>query len=131
MKHRSSFGFFKVLPGHILEITPDSGVEISLEMVEECNDFISAHFKEGFGLLINRINRYSYSFEAQLSIGSYESLKATAFVCYSPECERATQKIQELRAVDRWNCKLFSGLELGWQQAYIWLKEEIALEKTT
>lgn len=130
MKHRSSFGYFNVLAGNILEVTPDDGIEISLEMVEECNDFISAHFKEGFGLLINRINKYSYSFEAQLSIGSYEGLKAIAFVCYSPECERATRKMQELRAVDKWNSKLFSGLELGWQQAYIWLKEEVALIKT-
>jgi len=131
MKHRSSFGYFKILPGNVLEITVDQGKEITLEMLDESNDFISAHFTEGFGLLINRINQYTYSYEAQLSVASHSGLRALAFVCYSSESEREVRKMQELRAVDQWNVQFFSGLELGWQQAYNWLKEELAHIKIT
>lgn len=131
MKHRLSFGYFNILADNILEVTVDQGVEMTLEMIEECSDFISAHFRGDFGMLINRINRYTYTYEAQLSIASYEGLKALAFVFYSPECEKATRKLQQLRAVDKWNARLFSGLELGWQQAYDWLQQEMNQVKTT
>lgn len=131
MKHRLSFGYFKVLSENILEVTADQGVEITLEMLDECNDFISAHFKGDFGMLINRVNQYTYSFEAQLSVASYGGLKALAFVYYSPESEKSTKQLQKVRAVDKWNARLFSGLELGWQNAYESLQQELALVKTT
>ncbi len=125
MKHRLSFGYFTLLTENIVEVTIDEGVELSLEMIEECDVFLKAHIFGDFGMLINRINQYTYSFEAQLTIGSNTGLKAIAFVCYSDESKGLIEKINVVRADDDWNSCLFSGLELEWQQAVSWLKNEL------
>ena len=126
MKHRLSFGYFNVLSDKIVEVVVDEGVEMALEMVEECHAFIQLQFKEDFGMLINQVNNYKYSYEAKLSIASYEHLKAIAFVYYSKEGKDTTENLYKLRTLDEWNYHAFSGLELGWQQAYDWLEKELA-----
>ena len=126
MKYELSFCSINMLDENIAEIIVNKSVEISIEMVEEYDEFLSTHFSSDFGLLINKINDYNYSFEAKLSIASNEHLKVMAVVNYSNESEELTQKIKNLRAVDDWNLKNFSGLDLGWQQAYDWLKEELS-----
>lgn len=130
MKHRLSFGFFNVLANNIVEVTTDEGTEISLEMVEESSEFLSKHLTGDFAMLINRINNYTYSYEAQLSVGSYENLKAVAFVCYSAKSEESTKKLQSNRSFDQWDYPIFSGLELGWQQAQKWLENELLAVKS-
>lgn len=125
MKHRLSFGYFTLLAENIVEVCIDDGIELSLEMIEECDQFFKAHIFGDFGMLINRINEYSYSYEAQLSVGSYQGLKAIAFVYYTEECKSLVEKLNLTRASDNWNSQIFSGLELGWQQALGWLKEEL------
>jgi hypothetical protein len=125
MKHRLSFAYFNKLAGNILEIVVDDKIEISLEMIEECHQFITDHFPHEFGLLINRVNNYTYSYEAKLSIASHDKLKAMAFVYYSQQGKLLTEKLTEVRANDAWNWRIFSGVELGWQQAYSWLQQEM------
>ncbi len=129
MKHRLSFGYFTLLAENIVEVVIDDDIELSLEMVEECDQFFKAHIFGEFGMLINRVNDYSYSYEAQLSIGSYQGLKAIAFVYYSDECKSLFEELNVTRAYDHWNSQLFSGLELGWQQALSWLEQELLPEK--
>jgi hypothetical protein len=129
MKHRLSFGYFTLLAENIVEVVIDDGIELSLEMVEECDQFFKAHIFGEFGMLINRINEYSYSYEAQLSIGSYQGLKAIAFVYYTDECKTLFEQLNVTRANDNWNSRLFSGLELEWQQALNWLEQELLPEK--
>jgi hypothetical protein len=131
MKHRLSFGFYNVLPNNIVEVTTDEGIEISLEMVEESSEFLSQHITGAFAMLINQINNYTYSYEAQLSVGSYENLKAVAFVYYSAKGEESIKKLQSNRSFDQWDYPIFSGLELGWQQAQKWLENELLAVKTS
>jgi hypothetical protein len=128
MKHRLSFGYFTLLAENIVEVTIDEGIELSLEMVEECDVFFKTHIFGGFGMLINRINEYTYSYEAQLSIGSYEGLKAIAFVYYSDKSKVIVDELNLTRAYDKWNSCTFSGLELEWQQAFQWLKHELLMD---
>jgi hypothetical protein len=126
MKHRLSFGYFTLLAENIVEVIIDDDVIMSLEMVEECDQFFKAHIFGEFGMLINRINKYTYSYEAQLTIGSYQGLKAIAFVYYSDKCKSLFEELNVARAYDHWNSQLFSGLELGWQQALNWLEHELS-----
>jgi hypothetical protein len=126
MKHRLSFGFYKIFANNIVEVTADEGVEMTLEMVEECHEFMSENVEGEFALLINRINNYTYTYEAKLSVASYTGLKALAFVCYSEESVSVTEELQKNRSFDQWKYPIFSGLELGWQQAYQWLENELS-----
>jgi len=125
MKNRLSFAYFNILSDNILEVVVDEGIEMTMEMIEECHQFISTNFQEDFGILVNKVNNYAYSYEAKLSVAAYENLKALAFVYYSKESRETTKELNEIRALDGWNYKVFSGLELGWQQAYEWLQKEL------
>ncbi len=129
MKHRLSFADFNILAENILEVVVDDGVEMTLEMIEECHQFVADNFVGDFGMLINRINNYTYTYEAQLSIASYEGLKAIAFVYYNLHSKNVTEKLHQTRQSDQWNYQLFSGLELGWQNAHEWLQKELASVK--
>jgi hypothetical protein len=129
MKHRLSFGFYNIFENNVIEVTVDEGTEVTLEMVEECHDFIVSNMKGDFALLINRINNYTYTYEAQLSIGSHDGMKAMAFICYSKEAENVTKQLQGNRSFDQWNYPIFMGLDLGWQQAHDWLVNELSKEE--
>ncbi|WP_159821585.1 hypothetical protein [Colwellia sp. 20A7] len=126
MKHELSFCSINILNENIAEVIVNKSVEMSIEMVEEYDEFLSTHFSSYFGLLINKVNRYDYSFEAKLSIASHEKLKVIAVINYSDESEVLTQKMKNLRAVDSWNLKNFSGIDLGWQDGFDWLKKELS-----
>jgi hypothetical protein len=123
--YKLSFCSINKLNDYIAEVTINKNVEISLEMVEEYEAFLAERFIDSFGLLINKVHDYSFAFEAKLSIGSHPNLKAIAVVHYSKRGELITQEVAEKRVRDGWNLKSFLGLELGWQQAYDWLKEEL------
>ena len=125
MKHRLSFAYFNILSDNLLELVIDDGIEVTLEMVEECHDFVDTHFANDFGLIINLVNNFSFSYEAKLSFASWVHLRALAFVCYSQDTIKSTQQLCQIRKIDQWNYRIFSGLELGWQQAVNWLHLEV------
>ena len=124
-KHRLSFATVNILSHNIAELIIDNDVEVSLEMVEEHDQLLCSIFNGRFGVLVNKINTYSYSFEATLSMGSMALMKAIAIVNYSAQGEQSTQKIIKTRITDNLNLKNYSGLELGWQQAVDWLNQEL------
>jgi len=124
-KHRLSFATVNILSDNIAELIVDNDVEVSLEMVEEHDQLLTSIFTKRFGVLVNKINNYSYAYEATLSMGSIAQIKAIATVNYSPQGEKSTQEIIKTRITDNLNLNNFSGLELGWQQAYDWLIQEL------
>jgi hypothetical protein len=125
MKYRLSFADLNILNEDIIEVVVDAGIEMSLEMMDEYDSFLSNHFDCNFGLLINRVHQYSYSYEVQLSIASHKNLKAIGVVNYSEQSKKSTGKIKKLRAIDGWNLAEFSGLEMGWQKGLAWLQHEL------
>ena len=131
MKRRLSFGYANVLSENIVEIMVDEGIEITLEMIEECDEFFATQLPGDIGVLINRINDYRYTYEAKLTVASYAGIKAMAVVNYNSWGEQITRDLLGKRAMDDWNLKSFSGLELGWQQAYDWLQNELILEQAS
>lgn len=125
MSYNLSFGKINIINGNIAEVVINNNIEISLEMIEECEDFFSKHFSGNFGLLVNKINTYEYSFEAKLTIGLNDRLRAIAVVNYYDIGTKQTDKIIQLRKKDNLNLKIFSGLELGWQDGIEWLNKEL------
>jgi len=125
MKYRLSFGNIKIINGNIAEITINKDIEMSLEMVEECEQFFTDHFVDWFGIIVNKINSYEYSYEAKLTIGTHEKLKAIAVVNYNDYGITQSKRIIKLRVMDNLNVKKFSGLNLGWQHALEWLTQEL------
>jgi len=127
MKHKLSFCSVNVLNDAIAEVIVYKDVKISMEMVEEYEALLSQQFLGDFGLLVNKINAYDFSFEAKLSIGSHVNLKAIAVINYNEKSELVTKEISAIRKIDGWNLKSFSGLDLGWQQGFEWLTKELSV----
>ncbi|GAA5137717.1 hypothetical protein [Thalassotalea piscium] len=125
MKQRLSFAYFTLLSDNIVEVVVDEGVEMSLEMVEECHQFIEKYCPDDFALLVNRVNQYDYSYEAKLTLASYANLKAIAFVYYTPDGKETINKLSKARSHDDWNMKTFAGLNMGWPDAFDWLQQEL------
>lgn len=125
MKKVLSFGFINILSENIAEIIINNNVVITLEMIDEYEHCLTTHFKHDFGLLINRVNHYSYTFESKLCIGSMKGLKAMAVVYYNEISKESTNNLVSTRKNDIFNIKQFSGLELGWQSGIDWLHDEL------
>ena len=125
MKHSLNFAYLTVLPNNIIEVVVDNGIELTIENVEESHHCLSASMKESFSLLINNIHEFEITFEAKLSMASHEQMKAIAFVYYTPKNKVEMESLINLRKMDNWNVKLFSGLDMGWQEAHHWLEHEM------
>ena len=124
-KYQLSFCTINKLSDNIAEVIIANDVEVSLEMVEEHDEILCSIFKGNFGVLVNKINTYTYAVEATLSMGSIARMKAIASVNYTAQGKSSSQEIENRRRTDKLNWQQFSGLELGWQQAYDWLIQEL------
>jgi len=126
MKHKLSFCSINILTDTIAEVIVNKNIVMSLEMVEEYHKFLVDNFKGDFGILVNKINQYHYSFEAKLTIASASNIKAMAVINYNQAGKKSTEELLEVREQDSWNLKSFSGLDLGWQQGFEWLEKELS-----
>ena len=80
MGNQLSFAKINILSENIAEVIVKQNVEISLEMSEDYDTFLSQQFSNSFALLVNKVNRYDFSFEAKLSMASHENLTAIAVI---------------------------------------------------
>jgi len=126
MSHNLSFAKINILNENIAEVIVEQGVEISLEMSEEYNDFLTEKFPENFAILVNKINQYDFSFEAKLNMASHENLMAIAVVTYDDEGKQSVENVAAMRQIDGWNLRVFNGLNLGWQEGLDWLQGELS-----
>lgn len=126
MHHQLSYATVKIIADNLAEVVVNNNIMITLEMVEEFEEFVSATFKQPFALIINKINTYNYSFEAMSCMASNENLVAMAVISYDDLMKDPINRVLELRRMDELNIKIFSGLELGWQQGRNWLLEQLA-----
>ncbi|MBA6231615.1 MULTISPECIES: hypothetical protein [unclassified Colwellia] len=125
MGQRLSFAEVNPLSKDIVELIIDENTLVSIEMVEEFDIYIEQNFKHKIGILMNKINDYKYSFEAKLTLGSLPMIQAVAILNYSNAGISDSDSIEQIRALDNLNTKLFSGLELARDQAINWLVKEL------
>lgn len=81
--HALSFARITFLQPHTIEVVIDDGVEVDLKMVDEWRAFMRHHDAIPRLVLLNRVNRYSYKFEALLELAREERIQALAVVYYT------------------------------------------------
>jgi hypothetical protein len=130
-----SFATVNMHDNNIVEVIIDGSTEISLEMTEEFDQFLSLHCTGPIGLLFNKLNDYVYSFESKLTVASHTDIRAIAVVYYTDDGQNSATKIQKIRAMDNLNIAMFSGVESGepsgWQQAMSWLQQQVILVESS
>ncbi len=121
----TSFGQIEFISENIIEIIIKQNIEITLESMDEYENLMSKYVSGNYAVLVNRINRYSFTFEATLCVGSAENLKAAAIISYDNNNEPHTENLKSIRHMDNLNIKEFSGLELGREKAIKWLEDQL------
>lgn len=116
--HELSFGKIHVLDEHLAEVIVNDGVEMDMAMVNEYHRFLLDHLSPPFSLLINKLNKYSYTFEAQQQIATLPEIKAMAVVAYNRASEMATNTLKDVHRKVSWNLAVFPerAQALNWLQ---------------
>ena len=116
-QHRLSFSTAIKLDGDLAEFINDDGVEIRVAMVDEYHQWLRQHLSNPCLVLVNKRNRYTYTFDAQQEIGSIKEIKAIAFVTYDKASTVVTELLSSIPRARQWNSRTFHDRE----QALAWL----------
>ena len=114
------FGKINILESNIAEIIIDDGVVLDETMVIKYRNILQSHLEKPFSLLINKEHGYSYTFDAQVSMGELnDGIAFRAVVVYSQSAEMATQIVMNVNKHNNWQMKIFRERQL----AIDWLLE--------
>ena len=100
-----------LLRDDIAEVIINESVEMDLDMVDAYHSFLLANLKAPFSLLINKINPYSYTYEAQKKLGTLEEIKAMAVVAYRRSTKTSTEALAAMPRSLAWNLRIHSNRE--------------------
>jgi len=117
--HELSFARVIILDDDLVEVIVNHGVEVTADMVDEYHAFVRQHLQAPFLQLFNKINDYSYNFDAQLKLGALSESCATAALVYKHASELVIALLQSIPREIEWNLQAFSDREI----ALAWLCE--------
>ncbi len=118
MLHHLSFGIAVILKPDIAEIVIDEGVEMDKTYMTELFSWVSEYLSSPCMLLMNKINSYSYKFDAQRMLHTKGQVRAVAVVAYDKKAKHAAQFLADLPRNSKWNMKIFQDRS----SAVEWLK---------
>ncbi|MBN4047240.1 hypothetical protein JYU05_01705 [bacterium AH-315-P13] len=118
--HKLSFGEITILQEDIAEVIVNHGVEINLEMVGEYHEFLLTEMRHPFSVLVNILNCYTYTFEAQQQIGTLIQFNSIAIVAYREISKNNVKNIMRVQKENTWKIKIFDDRQV----ALNWLKNE-------
>ncbi len=106
-----------ILQDNIAEVIINDEVKMDLEMVEHYHEFLLSHLRPPFSLLINKINSYTYDFDAQLKLATLKEINAMAVVAYDRITRITTETLASYPRSEKWHLKVFSNRD----EAMNWL----------
>ena len=107
--HELSFAKIIILRKDIAEVIVNDGIEMNETMVDEYHNFLLSHLQAPFSLLINKVNAYTYDFNAQKKLATIEEIHAMAVVAYNRITKITTQSLASFPRDHKWNMEVFSG----------------------
>jgi len=123
--HKLPFGRIELLEEDIAEVIIKANLEMDAGVVDAYEAFLLSHLRQPFGLLINKLNAYSFSFEAQEKIGYIKGINACGIVSYNKATTLITKDLVERTPFTKDNLKFFSNR----LDALLWLKHKQAVVK--
>lgn len=118
--HKLDFAQINIVRDDIAEVIINEGVEMTTLMVEQYHAFLLSHLKAPFSLLINKMNSYTYDFEAQKLLATLGEINAMAVVVYNHVSEVSTGSLAAFPRTTRWNIHIFYNKE----EALDWLYQQ-------
>ena len=118
--HELPFAKIIILRDDIAEVMIDDGVKMDMAMVEQYHDFLLSHLRAPFSLLVNKINSYTYDFDAQEKLATLTEIRAMAVVAYNRVTAITTETLASYPRNVKWNLRIFSNRD----EALAWLLSE-------
>ncbi len=115
-----SYAKIIVLQDDIAEVIINDAVVMNAVMVEQYHEFLRSILTSPFSLLINKINSYTYDFDAQIELATIPEINAMAVVAYSRITELATESLASYPRSKKWNLQIFMNRD----DALAWLELE-------
>ena len=114
--HELPFAKIIVLRDDIAEVMINDGVIMDIAMVEQYHDFLLTHLRAPFSLLVNKVNAYSYDFDAQEKLATLKEINAMAVIAYNRVTEITTETLASYPRNIKWNLRIFSNRDdaLAW-----------------
>ena len=106
-----------ILRDDLAEVMINDGVQMDIDMVEQYHDFLLSHLHAPFSLLINKVNAYTYDFNAQQKLATLKEINAMAVVVYNPVSKMTTETLASFPRNVKWNLEIFSNRD----EALAWL----------
>ncbi|MDG1730342.1 MAG: hypothetical protein P8K68_04735 [Algibacter sp.] len=119
--HKLSFGTITILQNNLAEIIVDEGFVMDEVLVDEFHDFLLNNLDTPIGLLINKKNSYSYTFEAQKNIVHLNNIKSIAIVANTSGAVMSTETLININGNIHRNIIMFQEIDA----ALIWLQKEL------
>jgi hypothetical protein len=107
-----------IIENDVAEIIVDKEIELTIEMVRHLHQTLRNNLATSFFLLINKINDYSYDFEAMHELGTIKEIAGIAIIGYSVQAQINSQYMSKLKRKKTWNAKTFNNRDdaLEWIQ---------------
>ena len=118
--HELRFGKIIALTEHIAEVIIDDEVELDESMVDEYHQFLKNAFAAPIFLLVNKINRYTYTFAAQRKLAVIPEIGAISVVVYDRITELSTNALISIPRSSEWNTRVFQNRRLALE----WLEQQ-------
>ena len=111
--YKLSFGEITILQEDIAEVIVDEGIKFDLDLVGEYHEFLLNKMKHPFSLLINILNSYTYTFEAQQHIGSLSQINSIAVVAYNEITKNIIKTVIKVPKEIPWKIKIFKNRQVA------------------
>ena len=115
-----SYAKIIILQDDIAEVIINDGVVMNAVMVKHYHEFLRLHLTSPFSLLINKVNSYTYDFNAQVELATIAEINAMAVVVYKRITELTTEALASYPRSKKWNLEIF----LNRNDALAWLLSE-------
>jgi hypothetical protein len=114
--HELPFAKIILLQEDIAEVIVNEGVTMDVDIVNQYHEFLITHLRTPFSLLINKINSYTYDFDAQIKLATLNEINSMAVVSYNRCTTITTETLASYPRDKMWNLKVFAnrGKALDW-----------------
>lgn len=113
------------LDSDMMEVIVNEGVEMDVEMVNQYHAWLLENLTPPFGILVNKINGYTYTFEAQKILADLPEIKAMAVISYWQVSAQSTKSLKAIPRKIKWNMEIFNNRKEGLN----WLNRELGKSK--
>jgi len=117
-----SFCTFIPHKNNITEVKFNADITIDVDMVDQYHRWLDEQHSDDFGILVNKTNHYTYTFDAQLKLGRIDKMKIAAFLVQDRSTEIAIDSLMGIKQRRQIDYEIFYDHD----HALNWLDEKLA-----